>query len=161
MGKKTSKIHKFKYRPQIIGYDSLFLNHCLEEDIKSVQKLRRDDRKTKVKMKCDEGHIFDLTPYEFFCEKKHCIHCIRLEEVGAGNLDESLISLWNEPDLDIFNVSESSNQLYNFFCPFCGSHFKRKMVDIINQIPKCQECHDGQEQDISEELFDSIYLFND
>ena len=163
MKKRTDNKHVTKFPAPIIGYDSVFWAHCKEKDTARIMLLRRNEKREEyaLLMKCDKGHVFSMTPYEYFFLNRTCIHCINKGEIGASKKDESLFSIWDEPNLILDQISESSTQLYHFCCPFCGSKFTSRMIDIINQFPKCKECNDGQEQTIPSKKDTSIYIFRE
>lgn len=147
---------------QIIGYDHNFLSHCLESNKVYVTSVSRIEKRIKLRMSCDNGHEFLISPYYYYVEGRQCPHCKCKGDKGALNIDSSIISFWNDERYNIEDISEFSKEYYKNRCPFCGLEFMEKMINLVNRFPKCKSCKDGQALSMNAELDEGVtYLIKE
>lgn len=144
----------------VIAYDREFWKHCDEKNKSEIVVLKKTDKRSKIAMHCENGHTFKSSPYNYFIRKKTCPYCICSGEKGAINIDETIISFWNDDRFELEQISENSAEWYSFKCPFCNRVFKKRMIDVVKKVPKCYMCMDGQKYGNIEGLDeDAIYLY--
>ncbi len=163
INRRKKHINTIKYCPPIIGYDREFWAHCLEPECEKdrIIHLRQDSSKDEdsVLMQCDNGHVFKISPYTYFIDKRHCIHCKKDDEMGAINYDPIITEYWND-SYDLRLLSESSVQEYSFMCPICDNTFSCRMVDFLNREPKCRFCNDGHRNNTTDNADSTVYIYN-
>ena len=139
--------HKSIYGVPIVGYDSLFWDHCLETDRYAISRYPKNDQLHTLSFKCDNGHPFCRTPYDFFNSRYYCPICITKDDIGAVNCDPEIAEYYVDNRYPITEISEHCDVDLQFKCPDCNIIFLSKMTTMIKNPKKCPFCKVPRQED--------------
>ena len=132
--------HKSIFGIPMIGYDSFFWDHCLEDEKDAISQYPKDDQLHTLNFECDNGHHFSRTPYDYYHSRYYCPICITKDDIGAVNCDPEIAEYYVDKRYPINDISEHCDVDLQFKCPNCNSLFLSKMNTMIKNPHKCPFC---------------------